>query len=448
MDGRAALARFADAVDVVTYEFENVPAATAAFLSARKPVRPGALALEKTQDRLTEDLPARSRHSTALCRRRGRRRARPACRPDRQAGHPQDAAVRLRRQGPDHAARGIRTSARPSGRSARALHLRRFRQFRAGSVGRRAARPRWLVRCFDVCETSTRTTSSASPARPRTWLETAEAMDITHRILDALDYVGVIAVEMFLVAETDASGVRRERVVVNEIAPRVHNSGHWTIDGPETSQFEQHVRAIAGWPLVRRAGGAGRNAQPDRRAAEVGGPGGSCCTSTEGGGAAGRKMGHVTRETLKPDRHSASKSVNRQPFAASPRGTGGFCFQNSQGPGPAQEVRCKFSFATTTSIRRLGHEEEDAARRHFSRDEMRILREAVREARPREGRGRNRRACKLARKKMQREGLLPSAEATFGARVRMPPAPLAERHAPCGGAAGRSVSQETLFTNC
>ena len=70
------------------------------------------------------------------------------------------------------------------------------------------------------------------------------AIDMAGRIAAALDYVGVITVEMFLVEETSG-----ERIVVNEIAPRVHNSGHWTIDGAVTSQFEQHVRAICGWPL-------------------------------------------------------------------------------------------------------------------------------------------------------------------------------------------------------
>ena len=63
-------------------------------------------------------------------------------------------------------------------------------------------------------------------------------------IADALDYVGVIAVEMFVV-----NGANGEELIVNEIAPRVHNSGHWTLDGAVTSQFEQHMRAIAGWPL-------------------------------------------------------------------------------------------------------------------------------------------------------------------------------------------------------
>ena len=64
-------------------------------------------------------------------------------------------------------------------------------------------------------------------------------------MLEALDYVGVLAVEMFVTRDRHG----REALVVNEIAPRVHNSGHWTLEGAQTSQFEQHIRAIAGWPL-------------------------------------------------------------------------------------------------------------------------------------------------------------------------------------------------------
>ena len=64
-------------------------------------------------------------------------------------------------------------------------------------------------------------------------------------MLEALDYVGVLAVELFVVRDRHG----REGLIVNEIAPRVHNSGHWTIEGAQTSQFEQHIRAIAGWPL-------------------------------------------------------------------------------------------------------------------------------------------------------------------------------------------------------
>ena len=71
-----------------------------------------------------------------------------------------------------------------------------------------------------------------------------QARGIAEQIANALDYVGVLAVEMFVVAENGGP-----KVLVNEIAPRVHNSGHWTLDGASISQFEQHIRAIAGWPL-------------------------------------------------------------------------------------------------------------------------------------------------------------------------------------------------------
>jgi 5-(carboxyamino)imidazole ribonucleotide synthase len=69
---------------------------------------------------------------------------------------------------------------------------------------------------------------------------------IASKIAAALNYVGVLAVEMFVLDENG-----RKRLLVNEIAPRVHNSGHWTIDGATASQFEQHIRAVAGWPLAK-----------------------------------------------------------------------------------------------------------------------------------------------------------------------------------------------------
>jgi len=74
----------------------------------------------------------------------------------------------------------------------------------------------------------------------------AEARRIAEKIAEAFDYVGVLAVEMFVVKD-DAG----HAVLVNEIAPRVHNSGHWTIDGASVSQFEQHIRAVAGLPLAK-----------------------------------------------------------------------------------------------------------------------------------------------------------------------------------------------------
>ena len=115
-------------------------------------------------------------------------------------------------------------------------------------------------------------------------------------MLDALDYVGVLAVEMFVV-ETPVGA----KLLVNEIAPRVHNSGHWTLDGSVTSQFEQHVRAICGSPLgSARAHGPVemRNligADIERWRDYLGVPG--ACLHLYGKSEArpGRKMGHVNR---------------------------------------------------------------------------------------------------------------------------------------------------------
>jgi len=100
---------------------------------------------------------------------------------------------------------------------------------------------------FDLCENEHEhhiLARTRLPARVAAHVET-QAKDIARTIVDALDYIGTIGVEMFVARSRDGA----ERLIVNEIAPRVHNSGHWTIDGAQTSQFEQHVRAIAGWPL-------------------------------------------------------------------------------------------------------------------------------------------------------------------------------------------------------
>ena len=116
------------------------------------------------------------------------------------------------------------------------------------------------------------------------------------RIASALDYVGVLAVEMFVV-QADGG----PKVLVNEIAPRVHNSGHWTLDGASISQFEQHIRAIAGWPLgkpVRHGPVTMTNLIGD----EINGyeqwltvPGATVHLYGKGPPRPGRKMGHVTQ---------------------------------------------------------------------------------------------------------------------------------------------------------
>ncbi|MFV0279628.1 MAG: 5-(carboxyamino)imidazole ribonucleotide synthase [Rhodoblastus sp.] len=301
----AALARFAEAVDVVTYEFENVPAAAAAFLAARKPVRPGPLALEKTQDRLIEKdfltslgIPtapyAAVDDAGALIRHIGRI-GRPAILKTRRFGYDGKGQIMLR-EGSD------------VGAAFRALGpesciLEGFVNFEReiSVIGARGIDGSFAA--FDVCENEHENhilARTRAPARmaPQT---AAKAMEICHKILNALDYVGVIAVEMFLVAETAPDGTRREKAIVNEIAPRVHNSGPWTIEGAETSQFQQHVRAICGWPLGStgiRGAVEMRNLigdQADKWREIAADPGAALHLYGKAEARPGRKMGHVTR---------------------------------------------------------------------------------------------------------------------------------------------------------
>jgi len=124
----------------------------------------------------------------------------------------------------------------------------------------------------------------------------AEARRIAEKIAAAFDYVGVLAVEMFVVREGSA-----HTVLVNEIAPRVHNSGHWTLDGCSVSQFEQHIRAVAGWPLATPVR-YGRVEMINLIGDEVANygrwlamPGTAVHLYGKNGARPGRKMGHVTR---------------------------------------------------------------------------------------------------------------------------------------------------------
>jgi 5-(carboxyamino)imidazole ribonucleotide synthase len=158
---------------------------------------------------------------------------------------------------------------------------------------------------FDLCENEHRNHILAFTRVPAQGVspETAEeAVRIARAIADALDYVGVLAVEMFLVREGG------ERLVVNEIAPRVHNSGHWTIEGAQSSQFEQHVRAVCGWPLgdASRVGGLPCEMEnligdeSDRWEALLAEPGAHLHLYGKGEARPGRKMGHVTRLQVTP----------------------------------------------------------------------------------------------------------------------------------------------------
>ena len=129
------------------------------------------------------------------------------------------------------------------------------------------------------------------------------AASIGRLVAEKLDYVGVLGVEMFVVGE----GTGSRRILVNEIAPRVHNSGHWTEDGAATSQFENHVRAIAGWPLghTHRFGSITMTnligAEADAWLAIAADPTARLHLYGKSESRPGRKMGHVNRVTIGRD---------------------------------------------------------------------------------------------------------------------------------------------------
>jgi 5-(carboxyamino)imidazole ribonucleotide synthase len=155
------------------------------------------------------------------------------------------------------------------------------------------------VECFEVTENEHRDhilKISTVPAKVSPALAT-EARKIATRIAKAFDYVGVFAVEMFVVRQG-----KKQAVLVNEIAPRVHNSGHWTLDGATVSQFEQHIRAVAGWPLARPVRLGRKVEMVNLIGDEVNDtahwltvPGTSVHLYGKTEARPGRKMGHVTR---------------------------------------------------------------------------------------------------------------------------------------------------------
>jgi 5-(carboxyamino)imidazole ribonucleotide synthase len=244
-----ALARFAEAVDVITYEFENVPIACAEFLAEHKPVRPGARALALTQDRLIEKSFLREL-GLATAPFAGVDDAGALVRAVADLGRP--SILKTRRFGYD----GKGQTLIREGSNVSALHrslgggpmiLEGFIPFEREASVVAARSLEGAVAAFDLCENEHERHILARtrvPAQVGPGVEEA-AKAIAGRVLEALDYIGVLAVELFVARGPD--GV--ETLLVNEMAPRVHNSGHWTIEGAQTSQFEQHIRAIAGWPL-------------------------------------------------------------------------------------------------------------------------------------------------------------------------------------------------------
>jgi 5-(carboxyamino)imidazole ribonucleotide synthase len=303
-DDEAALAAFAESVAVVTYEFENVPAQSAAVLAARRAVLPPPPALAATQDRLVEKeflrglgiptAPFLPVDDAGALARAVAQLGRPSILKTRCFGYDGKGQAMVR-EGADLAAVYRSIGGHPAILEGVVPFAREVSVIAArGLDGSFAA--------WDVCENEHENhilslTRAPARIRPET---AAAAVAMTQKIMDALAYVGVIAVEMFVVEETEP-GVDKEILVVNEIAPRVHNSGHWTIDAAVTSQFEQHVRAICGWPLgsTRRYGEVEmRNLigeEANRWRDILGDSGAALHLYGKHEARPGRKMGHVTR---------------------------------------------------------------------------------------------------------------------------------------------------------
>jgi 5-(carboxyamino)imidazole ribonucleotide synthase len=249
-----ALELFASDCDVITYEFENVPAATAMILDARRPVLPAQTILQTTQDRLAEkDFVTSLGIGTATYA--GVANAGELHAAVKKIGLP--AVIKTRRFGYDGKGQAIIREGddldqvwKDLGTNSAILEAFVPFEREVSVIAARGADGH--VECFDVTENEHRDhilKFSYAPANISDALA-AKAREIAEKIGTALGYVGVFAVELFVVPG-QKNAIDGATLVVNEIAPRVHNSGHWTLDGASVSQFEQHIRAIAGWPLAK-----------------------------------------------------------------------------------------------------------------------------------------------------------------------------------------------------
>jgi 5-(carboxyamino)imidazole ribonucleotide synthase len=245
-DDQAALARFAAVCDVISFEFENIPVSCLAYLkSLGAHIFPNPEALGVTQDRIAEKQFARSLgietvefaeiNTASDLDKAIITIGLPALLKTRREGYdgkgqawvktPEDAALAFSALGD-----------KPAILEAKADFVREISVIAArGQDGD--------IRVYPVGENHHRDgilSTTVAPAKV-TQDQQAKAVSIGRQILDALDYVGVLAVELFVMNEGG--------LWLNEIAPRVHNTGHWTQDGCLCDQFEQHIRAICGWPL-------------------------------------------------------------------------------------------------------------------------------------------------------------------------------------------------------
>ncbi len=243
-EDEAALTAFAETVDVITYEFENIPTSALDILEKLRPIRPNRRTLAVSQDRLVEK---------AFLSEHGLKTApfaavddevdlaeaiaeigTPAILKTRRFGY--DGKGQARIMTPEDAEQALADMA-----GAPAI-LEGFIDFshEVSVIGTRGADGE--IACFDPGENVHRDGILRTTTVPAnlTSAQRTDAVLLTAKILNTLHYIGTMGVELF---------VTPEGLIVNEIAPRVHNSGHWTQNGCTVDQFEQHIRAVAGWPL-------------------------------------------------------------------------------------------------------------------------------------------------------------------------------------------------------
>ncbi|MFZ4516116.1 MAG: 5-(carboxyamino)imidazole ribonucleotide synthase [Acidimicrobiia bacterium] len=245
LDDLAAIDAFIEGATVVTYEWEGVPAAIAEHIASRVPIAPGPMALARAQDRLAEkelfaslDIPTapyRRVDSLDALHDAVRVLGTPALLKTRTGGYDGKGQARINDESE------IARAWDEIGQQPAILEGWVPFAFECSIIAARRATGE--VQIYAIPENTHRNgilrTSIVPAPKLAPELQT-QGDDFIRRLLDALDYVGVIALECF---------VTSEGLVANEFAPRVHNSGHWTIEGAQTSQFEQHVRAICDLPL-------------------------------------------------------------------------------------------------------------------------------------------------------------------------------------------------------
>lgn len=243
-DDYDALKQFASSVDVVTYEFENIPTAALDIIETQSEIFPNREALKISQDRLIEKefINKLGFKTASFCEVNSIEELIHAI---NQIGAP--SILKTRRFGYDGKGQvKVQPSSKPEeiwkNLGEKALILEGFINFSSefSVIGSRSKDGQ--ISCFDPGENVHKEGILRTTTVPAhlTNQQKTEAVLITAKILETLKYVGVIGIEFFL---------EKNSLVINEFAPRVHNSGHWTQNGCTVDQFEQHIRAITGWKL-------------------------------------------------------------------------------------------------------------------------------------------------------------------------------------------------------